>query len=203
MLTLTINGANDAPTVASVTISETSISFIANDVDNSALSLASPFASAFGNPTVTSGATTNLLPNVQTTAVLGTLQVTDGGLSADVVGLYLGTGGNDTDLPPLSTSPNAMYGFGGNDTLTGGSAADSIFGGSGDDNIVGGGGADRLIGGSGNDTITYETGATIHGDTASAAAGTDSDTLVVNQALTVDFCDRPPDHRRHLDRQRL
>ena len=88
----------------------------------------------------------------------GTLQVTDGSATAAVVGLYLGTGGNDTAPAPLATASNAMYGFGGADTLTGGTAADSIFGGAGNDTIVGGGGADILVGGAGNDTITYEFG---------------------------------------------
>ncbi|MGY4506371.1 hypothetical protein ACVWYH_010328 [Bradyrhizobium sp. GM24.11] len=168
-------------------ITETSISFTASDVDNPTLSLASPFAAAFGSPTLTSGATTTLTPTAQASAVSGTLQVTDGSATAAVVGLYLGTGGNDTATATLATAPNAMYGFGGDDTLTGGAAADSIFGGANNDTIVGGGGADTLIGDAGNDTITYETGATIHGDAGSAAAGTDSDTLVLNQADTINL----------------
>ena len=65
--------------------------------------------------------------------------------TADVVGLYLGTGGNNTATAPNPTAPNAMYGFGGGDTLTGGAGADSI---------VGGAGADTLSGGAGNDTFT-------------------------------------------------
>src|SRR5205823_2040048 len=105
----------------------------------------------FGNPTLTSGATTTLTPTAQTTAVSGTLQVTDGSATADVVGLYLGTSGNDTATAPLPTASNAMYGFGGDDTLTGGTAADTIFGGAGNDTITGGGGADVLVGDDGND----------------------------------------------------
>ena len=143
-LTVTIHGANDAPTISNLAVGATSISFVASDPDNATLSLASPFASAFGNPSITSGATTSLTPSAQTTAVSGTLQVTDGSYTADVVGLYLGTGGNNTATAPNSTAPNAMYGFGGNDTLTGGAAADSIFGGAG---------ADTLSGGAGNDTF--------------------------------------------------
>ena len=187
LVSFTIHGTNDAPTVSGFTITESSINFIASDVDNPILSLASPFAAAFGNPTLTSGATTILTPTAQTTAVSGTLQVTDGLATADVIGLYLGTGGNDTATAPLSTSPNAMHGFSGDDTLTGGTAADSIFGGANNDTIVGGGGTDMLVGDAGNDTITYEAGATIHGDAGSASAGTDSDTLVLNQAATIDL----------------
>src|SRR5262249_23353949 len=152
------------PAVSNVTITETSIGFVATDPDNTSLSLTSPFAVAFGNPSINSGATTNLFPTQATTAVSGTLQVTDGNATADVVGLYLGTGGNDSATAPLLAGSNAMYGFGGDDTLTGGTAADFMFGGANNDTIVGGGGADTLIGDTGNDTITYETGATIHGD---------------------------------------
>lgn len=47
-----------------------------------------------------------------------------------------------------------LYGGGGNDTLSGGSAADFAFGQSGNDTILGRGGADMLFGGSGNDTLT-------------------------------------------------
>ena len=69
---------NAAPTISNLAVSATSISFVASDPDNATLSLASPFASAFGNPAITSGATTSLTPSAQTTAVSGTLQVTDG-----------------------------------------------------------------------------------------------------------------------------
>src|SRR5262249_26996703 len=135
-LTITVTGTNDAPTVSNLVVAEGSIAFTATDIDDGAsLHLAAPFAAAFGNPTLTSGATTTLTPAVQAAAVSGTLQVTDGIATADVTGLYLGSGGNDTATAPLAGSPNAMYGFGGNDALTGGSAADKIFGGTGDDTI--------------------------------------------------------------------
>ena len=140
----------NAPTISNLAVSSTSISFVASDPDNTTLSLASPFASAFGNPTITTSATTSLTPSAQTTAVSGTLQVTDGSATADVVGLYLGTSGNNTATAPNPTAPNAMYGFGGNDTLTGGPAADSIFGGAGADTITGGAGVDRFVFNSGS-----------------------------------------------------
>ncbi|WP_349628829.1 VCBS domain-containing protein [Bradyrhizobium sp. AUGA SZCCT0177] len=182
-----ITGTNDAPVVSGLTVTETAISFVATDPDNAGLSLSSPFGATFGNPTITSGATTTLTPSVQASAVSGTLQVTDGSVTAAVVGLYLGTGGNDSATAPLATAPNAMYGFDGDDTLTGGSAADRIFGGANNDTIVGGGGADLLVGGSGNDTMSYEAGATINGDATSAAAGTDGDTLVLTQAVNINL----------------
>ena len=90
-----VTAVNEAPTVAGLVVTETSISFVASDSDNATLSLASPFANAFGNPTITSGSTTNLTPTQQAPAVSGTLQVTDGAATANVVGLYLGTSGND------------------------------------------------------------------------------------------------------------
>ena len=45
-------------------------------------------------------------------------------------------------------------GAGGNDTLTGGDAADRLRGEGGDDALVGGGGDDLLEGGPGNDSLT-------------------------------------------------
>jgi VCBS repeat-containing protein len=175
-LTVTIHGADDAPVVSNVTVSATSISFVATDPDNATLSLASPFASAFGNPVITSGATTTLTPIAQTTAVSGTLQVTDGTYTADVIGLYVGTAGNNTATAPNPTGPNAMYGFGGSDTLTGGAAADSIFGGAG---------ADTLSGGAGNDTFYLANGDFASGESIDGGAGTDS--IVLTNATTADF----------------
>ena len=175
-LTVTIHGADDAPTISNLAVGPTSISFVASDPDNATLSLASPFASAFGNPPITSGATTSLTPSAQTTAVSGTLQVTDGSYTADVVGLYLGTAGNNTATAPNPTAPNSMYGFGGNDTLTGGAAADSIFGGAG---------ADTLSGGAGNDTFFLANGDFASGE--SIDGGADTDAIVLTNATTVNF----------------
>jgi Ca2+-binding RTX toxin-like protein len=174
--TLDITPVNDAPTISNLAVSATSISFVASDPDNPTLSLASPFASAFGNPTITSGATTSLTPSAQTTAVSGTLQVTDGSFPAGVVGLFLGTTGNDTAIAPNPTAPNAMYGFGGSDTLTGGAAADSIFGGAG---------ADTLSGSVGNDTFYLANGDFASGE--SIDGGADTDAIVLTNATTVNF----------------
>ena len=78
LVSFTIHGTNDAPTVSNLALTETSISFTASDIDNPTLSLVSPFAVAFGSPTLTSGATTTLTPTAQASVVSGTLQVTDG-----------------------------------------------------------------------------------------------------------------------------
>ncbi|TNI61665.1 hypothetical protein CF121_09745, partial [Aeromonas media] len=177
-VTVVITGSNDAPTVTGLVITESSISFTANDVDVSdALTLAGPFAAAFGNPPVNNGTTTTLTPTQQAGGVSGTLQVTDGSTTAAVVGLYLGTSAGDTAFAPLAGSPNAMYGFGGADTLTGGTAADSIFGGADGDTLTGGGGADNVFGGTGNDRITM---LVTTGDVDTIDAGSDNDTLLLN-----------------------
>jgi VCBS repeat-containing protein len=148
---ITVNNVNQAPTISNLSISATTISFIANDPDNATLSLVAPFAAAFGNPTITSGATTNLAPTEQGAVVQGSLQVTDGAEIVDVVGLYLGTSaGNSFTAGSIAT---AIYGFTGTDTLTGGSAADWIFGGGSNDTIVGAQNDTLLDGGTGTDTL--------------------------------------------------
>ena len=163
-VTVNILGTNDAVVVSSLTITETQISFVAADPD-SGLALVSPFAAPFANPTIASAATTNLTPASQTAAVSGTLQVTDGSATANVIGLYLGTGSGDS-FTAGSTS-TAIYGFGGSDILKGGTAADFIFG------------------GTGNDTINLANGQFVTGK--SIDGGADSDTIVLTNATTVDF----------------
>ncbi len=56
------------------------------------------------------------------------------------------------------TSAVRLYGYEGNDTLTGGAGNDILRGGAGDDTLSGGAGDDILVGGSGNDTYTGGTG---------------------------------------------
>jgi VCBS repeat-containing protein len=175
-LTVTIHGADDAPTISNLAPGATSIAFVASDPDDATLSLATLFATAFGNPSITSGATTTLTPSARTTAVSGTLQVTDGSYPADVIGLYLGTSGNNTATASNPTAPNAMYGFGGVDTLTGGTGADTI---------VGGAGADALSGGVGNDAFYLANGDFASGE--SIDGGADADTIVLTNATTVNF----------------
>jgi Ca2+-binding RTX toxin-like protein len=145
---------NVPPTVSNLAVSTATISFTATDPNNPTLSLAAPFAAAFGSPAIQSGVAVNLTPTVRTTAVSGTLQVTDGTAATNVVGLYLGTTGNNTATAPLAAASNAMYGFAGTDVLTGGTAADWLFGGAGTDTLRGGAGDDFLLGEAGNDTLT-------------------------------------------------
>ena len=187
-VTVNILGTNDAVVVSSLTITGTQISFVAADPDNGTLALASPFAAPFANPAIASEATTSLTPASQAAAVSGTLQVTDGSATADVIGLYLGTGSGDS-FTAGSTS-TAIYGFGGSDILTGGTAADFIFGGTGADTIAAGGG---------NDTINLANGDFASGK--SIDGGANSDTIVLTNGTTVDFTARHGDERRGLDRQ--
>src|SRR5262249_55349318 len=64
-----------------------------------------------------------------------------------------GRGGDDTiDLGALSI-PSFISGGAGNDTLTGGTAADVILGGAGNDTITGGAGNDLLVGGTEPDRL--------------------------------------------------
>ena len=111
VIDVTINGANDAAVISNLTVTDSQIGFVATDPDNATLSLANPFATPFASPAITSGATTNLTPAAQAVAVSGTLQVTDGSATADLIGLYLGTSSGDS-FTAGSTS-TAIYGFGG------------------------------------------------------------------------------------------
>ena len=167
-LTVTIHGQNDAPVISNLSVTGTAIRFVATDPDNATLALSSPLATAFGNPVINSGPTTTLTATEQVTESSGTLQLTDGMATANVIGLYLGTSVANTATAWLPAASNAMYGFGGNDTLTGGSA---------DDVLVGGAGADSLTGGAGNDIYSYATTAEVTGDNIVEAANGGTDTI--------------------------
>ena len=149
--TIDITAVNDAPTISGLAITSSSLGFSITDVDNSVFRIIGDFASSYGY--------IDLGPNAAITPAAwgqsGTLQISDlAGGTADVIGLVLGTSGDNANLTaPLSDAPNAMYGFGGNDTLTGGSAADYIFGGDGNDTIVGAQNDTILDGGAGTDTL--------------------------------------------------
>jgi Ca2+-binding RTX toxin-like protein len=99
------------------------------------------------------------------------------GLYVDFTQIYLGTNGNDTRA--ANNTATAVYGFGGNDNLNGGTANDTIYGGEGNDVIDSGGGADFVDGGAGNDQLTGGDGVdTLIGgdgdDTITGGAGADS-----------------------------
>jgi Ca2+-binding RTX toxin-like protein len=198
---------NDAPTVGALTLGAT-VSFTTADVDGDTLS-----AGAGSPATVVSGANT-LTPAEQATLKSGIVSVTDGQATTSIVNYTAGTIAADTVSFAGSTLQSAMFGFGGNDVLTGGDAAnwmdggvgndaltggavgDTLIGGDGTDSLVGGGGADSLDGGLLADTLTGGAGDdTMNGgsgnDTFNVDAGNDSvsdlatgDILVVTAGAT-------------------
>ena len=105
-------------------------------------------------------------------------------------------GGNDTVDASAITFAVKLNGFGGNDSLTGGSIADTLNGGSGSDSLVGGAGDDKLRGqgtsgdtlqgGSGDDTLDggdgydhiFETADSDFTVTDSTLTGLGNDTLI-------------------------
>ncbi|WP_330165520.1 DUF5801 repeats-in-toxin domain-containing protein [Ectopseudomonas toyotomiensis] len=155
--TVNVTPVNDAPLVSNFSVDVNgAIGFSISDPDSSAFSLAAPFATAFGNPSLALGANTLVLPTEQSNILSDTLQVSDGVATANVVSLRLGTGGNDSLTGTSGT--DVMYGFAGNDTLNGEGGSDWLIGGVGDDQLYGGAGNDTYLYslGDGNDTI-YET----------------------------------------------
>lgn len=155
-VTMTVNAVNDSPTISNLVVTGTTISFIATDVDGGTLSLGSTFAAVFGNPVVNNGTTTTLNITEQATAISGTLQVTDGTTAVDLIGLFLGTSGDDTENRSATSSAAAIYGFGGADDLRNGTGSDFVYGGSGNDTISSKGSADLLAGGSGDDLYNVD-----------------------------------------------
>ena len=170
--TSTVN-VDTLPVITALSMAGTTLSFVATDTDGGSLSLTSPFNAAFGTPVVTNGATTTLTPGAQASALAGALKVSDGTNVVDVVGLYLGTGGNDIGTAPNAGLSNALYGFGGNDRLYGAAGNDTLLGGDGNDQLDGHAGADEMSGGVGND-IYYVDNA---GDTVTESPGEGIDTI--------------------------
>ena len=78
---------------------------------------------------------------------------------------YGGSSFNEKIHASDTISPQSIYGYGGNDTLTGGVLADSLYGGNGADEINGGAGDDYISGGDDDDVIYGGNGADyIYGD---------------------------------------
>jgi len=119
------------------------------------------------------------VPSQQASPISGTLQVTDGAATANVVNLYLGSGSDNSSTGVGGT--NVMYGFGGVDTLSGGDGNDFLYGGAGNDTLNGNSDNDQLTGGTGNDQLnggsgndTYLFGLVDGTDIISDSSGTDS-----------------------------
>jgi T1SS-143 domain-containing protein len=104
-----------------------------------------------------------------------------------------GTDSSDTLGDATDTEGLRLYGYGGNDTLTGGSAADLIRGGSGNDTISAGDGDDMIIDGNGEDIIDAGAGddlIVISGTSfTSIDGGTGSDTLELDDGIDLDLSD--------------
>jgi hypothetical protein len=93
----------------------------------------------------------------------------DGATHLETLTLRLGTNNNgDTIDGSATTNDQVIYGFDGDDTLTGGSGNDWIGGGDDDDTITGGGGVDLIDVGGGNDNTVIFTGTGDFGDTISS-----------------------------------
>ena len=170
---ITVNGVNDAPAVSAVSVNASGqISFSIADADSTSFTLVnSPagVAAAFGSPTTLGLGSNALAAPTEQTLPLGvsTLQISDGaGGTADVIRIYLGTSGNNTADAGGST-PVAMFGFGNNDNLTGGTAADFFFG------------------GAGTDTVNLSNGDFAAGELIDGGSGTNS--IVLSDATTVNF----------------
>ncbi|WP_346764486.1 Ig-like domain-containing protein [Acinetobacter sp. SA01] len=69
-----------------------------------------------------------------------------------------GTAADESIDKSSTTTSQRIYGYEGNDSLTGGSGNDLIRGGTGNDTIIAGNGNDLIYGGSGNDTLTGNDG---------------------------------------------
>jgi len=168
-LTVTITGANDAPTASFVSSTETGFTISASDVDTGdtlALKVAVNNASA-----VTNGGNTTFTVSAQGVALATTISVTDIALAetSPIFNLVQGTVSGDSFS--AVTGGALYYGFAGNDTLAGGDGNDITYGGDGDDTLTGNGGADNLNGGNGVDVVTGNAGA----DTLTG--GAEADTL--------------------------
>ncbi len=72
--------------------------------------------------------------------------------SIEAVDLTMNDGNNAVSTFAFDGTSRVL-GLGGNDTLTGGVAADSLDAGSGNDTITGGGGADQIVAGAGDDVV--------------------------------------------------
>lgn len=163
---VTIYGSNDGPIVDRAAVaSETNISVVASDVDSADLYLGIAdanglLAQLISSSPIENGVDSSFAPQVQNSSVLlGQVLVADNtdvetAATADA-GLFIGLGTITGDMIDASSSNSkvALYGFGGNDTLTGSKFADVLVGGDGSDTLYGGAGNDKLYGGLGADIL--------------------------------------------------
>ncbi|MEO1641947.1 MAG: calcium-binding protein, partial [Pseudomonadota bacterium] len=99
---------------------------------------------------------TNGTEGVDQLRLISNLQFDDGTfLTADEVDTTIILGRNGNDTIALDGAAIQLFGFGGDDTLTGNDLNNDIQGGDGDDVIEGGLGDDTMDGGDGFDTLSY------------------------------------------------
>ncbi|MBC3832222.1 hypothetical protein H8K33_11920 [Undibacterium amnicola] len=100
--------------------------------------------------------------------------------------LFIGTTGADT-MAASTTNATVLYGFAGNDDLTGNAGADTMFGGIGDDTITGGSG-DSIYGNEDNDLVVgFATGTVIvDGGTGANTLRVDSTAAIAGLAAATD-----------------
>ena len=127
------------------------VTFLATDVDSTTLNYV---ASTFTG-TVNNGSNTTLTAAQQlTTAINARLQVSDGSLDSNL-GPQVAFGTNASNNFAIITAgvSVAFWGFGGVDTLIGGTADDYLVGGAGNDALTGNAGSDTFVVDSGTDTV--------------------------------------------------
>ncbi len=92
-------------------------------------------------------------------------------LVLDFSGLTLSSarGSNANEIFTAKSTGNAIYGYGGNDTITGAAGNDWLYGENDEDKLYGNGGFDNLDGGEGNDSLDGGEG----NDTISGGLGAD------------------------------
>ncbi|WP_420468710.1 tandem-95 repeat protein [Panacagrimonas sp.] len=182
--TIDLTELNAAPVVSNVVLGP-SITYTAEDVDTLSLRIRNNETDAVTTQTATGTAPNfTYTPTEQpTTELAGVLEVVDtGDLTAPIANVYVGTGAANTfsalNNPAFNAAlPAALYGFGGNDNLTGGDLDDYFEGGSDADTLIGGLGNDRFVGVETNDSID---------------GGNGNDTVVVS-AIAVNYI--PSDNR--------
>ena len=170
--TLTITDAEE-PTVEDLSFDSTSFSFFAADDD----SLEGNGAGLGPLALVNDGATLNTQTVSElANAASGVYSVDDGSGSAlEIAQLFVGSAANNTfTLSETYPNPVAIYGFGGEDSLTGFSGNDFLFGGDDNDTLVGGAGSDSLFGDAGDDSLSGGAGQDM------LTGGADSDQFLVD-----------------------
>lgn len=148
---------------------------------NQAAIEAGPIESITLGPTVTTG--------IQGYGLLGDrydgdfVEVVDG-TSGDDVMVSGYTDADGDQVQGTDGDRDAIYGYGGNDTIISGSGDDTVYGGDGDDYIEPGDGSDSIYGEAGNDTLVLSDNDFIDGgddiDTLDATFGNFGETVTFN-----------------------